>query len=181
MRYTKKREKHGLSNTRLYRIWLGMRNRCNNINVPAYKHYGGRGISICSEWIESFILFYSFSIQHGYTDELTIERINVNGNYEPNNVTFIPLNKQSNNCRTTNIITIDNITGTITDWAKISGLNRGCIKSRWDKGKRGKELIKPKRIHKSKYPVDYISKVTGINKNALYTRIKLGWKEEDFI
>jgi hypothetical protein len=90
--------KHGLTNSRIYRIWHLMKDRCNNKNNPNYKHYGGRGIKYNKEWIE-FIPFYNWAINNGYNDNLTIERIDVNGNYEPDNCTWIPFFEQHGNTR----------------------------------------------------------------------------------
>lgn len=77
--------KHGKKNTRLYRIWLQMKNRCFNIRTNRYKDYGGRGITVCDEWKNDFTKFYDWSILNGYQENLTIDRINNDGNYEPSN------------------------------------------------------------------------------------------------
>ena len=87
---------HGKSKTRLYRIWKGMRTRCTNPNYPGYKNYGGRGIIICNEW-NDFIKFESWALKNGYSEDLSIERIDVNGNYEPSNCTFADASVQSAN------------------------------------------------------------------------------------
>ncbi|MEE1303121.1 MAG: hypothetical protein UHD64_10100 [Bacteroidales bacterium] len=80
--------KTGHSNSRLYRIWRNMKRRCNDKNFKAYKNYGEKGIKICFEWLE-FENFYNWAIFNGYRDDLTIDRINVNGDYEPNNCQWI--------------------------------------------------------------------------------------------
>lgn len=79
---------HGSRYTRIYRTWVNMRARCSNPNDSKYHLYGGRGITVCKEW-DDFSVFENWAISNGYTDELTIDRINVNQNYEPNNVQFI--------------------------------------------------------------------------------------------
>lgn len=76
---------HGGSKTRLYRVWRGMKTRCYNANSKKYHHYGGRGIIICDEWLTSFAKFREWALTNGYTDKLSIDRIDVNGNYEPSN------------------------------------------------------------------------------------------------
>jgi len=83
------RELHGLSKHRLYSVWKSLKTRCYNNKHIQYKDYGGRNITICNEWLNSFLSFYDFCISHGWLDGLEIDRINNDGNYEPNNVQFI--------------------------------------------------------------------------------------------
>lgn len=85
---TEKVTSHGGRYTRLYRTWINMRARCNNPNDPKYHLYGGRGITIYNAW-DNFSVFKAWALDNGYTDKLTIDRIKVNQNYEPNNVQFI--------------------------------------------------------------------------------------------
>ena len=89
---------HGGFGTRIYRIWANMLNRCRNENVPAYKDYGARGISVCAEW-KQFAEFKQWAIAHGYADDLTIERVNCNGNYDPANCIWMPGKLQPANRR----------------------------------------------------------------------------------
>lgn len=92
------RKKHGLRKTRLYNTWANMKQRCNNPNNKSYEYYGGRGIIICKEWCD-FINFYNWAINNGYADNLSIDRIDVNGNYCPENCRFVDSTTQSNNMR----------------------------------------------------------------------------------
>ena len=93
--------KHGLKHTRLYDILCGMKRRCYNPNQPCYKNYGARGIKVCDEWLNDPKAFYDWSITHGYKDDLTIDRINVNGNYEPSNCKWVSIKEQGRNKRNT--------------------------------------------------------------------------------
>lgn len=94
------RTKYKDLNRRLYKIWSGVKTRCFNKNRKGYKNYGGRGITICNEWLE-YKNFCDWAMANGYKDNLTIERINVNGNYEPANCTWITIQEQQKNKRNT--------------------------------------------------------------------------------
>lgn len=125
---------HGESKTRLYRIWKSMRMRCLNKNNPQYKDYGGRGISICDEWLSDYMSFRNWALSNGYADELTIDRIDVNGSYSPQNCRWITLQKQQDNRRNTIHITRNGTTKTASEWAELTGISYNTIRMRYYRG-----------------------------------------------
>lgn len=114
---------------RLYSIWVGMRNRCYNPSNEAYKHYGGRGIVVCREW-DDYLSFKTWAMSHGYNDRLTLDRINVNGNYEPNNCRWSTQSEQMRNKRSNVLITYNGETKTMVEWSQICGIPYSTLKRR---------------------------------------------------
>ncbi len=122
--------KHNLSHTKLYRVWAGMKRRCYYRNDKSYKNYGGRGIHICDEWVNDFVNFYNWAIQNGYEEGLTIERINNDENYSPNNCTWIPKSEQVNNRRNCILYTYNNKTQNLKQWCDELNLDYGLMHDR---------------------------------------------------
>lgn len=130
----KSNKKHGMCKTRIYRIWTNIKYGCYNPNFNGYKYYGGRGIEMCSEWKHDFNAFYRWSIRHGYTNTLSIDRINVNGDYNPSNCRWVTVKEQQNNKRNNHTLTYNNKTHTLSEWAEITGLTPNCIFHRVERG-----------------------------------------------
>ena len=110
---------HGLSRTRLYNIWLGMRDRCSREKNQDYNLYGGRGIKVCEEWKNDFLTFREWALKNGYKSDLSIDRIDPNGNYEPANCRWITLTEQTYNKRNTRKIYYKEIGKTAREWSSI--------------------------------------------------------------
>ncbi len=119
--------KHGMKGTRIYNIWKLMKRRCKNTNDKYYKDYGGRGIVICDEWDNDFMNFYNWAIANGYSDKLTIERIDVNGNYEPANCKWISRKEQSRNRRNNVMVTYRGETRLLKEWCELLNLNYDTV------------------------------------------------------
>lgn len=125
--------RHGESGSKLHKTWTNMRYRCNNPNCKSYKDYGGRGISVCEEW-NSYEAFRDWSLQNGFAEGLSIDRIDVNGNYEPSNCRWVSDKVQHNNTRKNNYLTMNGETHTIQEWSEITGIKWTTLKARIEMG-----------------------------------------------
>lgn len=142
---------HGLSKTRVYKIFQYMKQRCYNPNKKEYKNYGGRGIKICDEWKEDFMNFYNWAMANGYDDTLTIDRIDVNGNYCPENCKWISKTLQNKNTRYTSKIKDAEGVLTLNDWVKKYHTSKSTIYYLMKKGMTKEQainfIIKKKEIN----------------------------------
>ena len=127
------RTSHLSTKTRLFKIWESMHERCERKNHVHYKDYGGRGISVCEEWTE-FIPFRDWAMDNGYKETLTIDRIDCNGNYSPNNCRWVTNKEQQNNRRDNRKLTFNGEEHTISEWANITKINKTTIRARIDAG-----------------------------------------------
>ena len=121
---------HGGGHTRLYNIYSNMMNRCYNIKQAEYHNYGGRGVSICKEWRDSFVTFREWAIANGYNDTLTIDRIDVNGNYEPPNCRWITKAEQQFNKTNTRYFEYKGQKKCLAEWAEIFSMNKPTLYNR---------------------------------------------------
>lgn len=112
---------HGMRYSRLYNIWTQMIQRCINKNLDHYDRYGGRGIKVCPEWMD-FEVFAEWAMENKYQKNLSIDRIDVNGNYEPSNCKWSTVVEQQRNKRNNHYLTINKVTKTVAEWAELSGL-----------------------------------------------------------
>lgn len=129
---------HKLRNHRLYNVWNGIKQRCNNPNNQRYNMYGGRGIKICDEWNDNFKNFYDWAMDNGYNEnakygECTIDRINNNGNYEPDNCRIVSFKVQANNTSRNNFITFNGETHTLSQWSEILNISKRKVETKFKK------------------------------------------------
>lgn len=139
--------KHKMSHTRIYKCWQHMKRRCYSPQDKRYNHYGGRGITVCDEWRDDFNAFYKWAIENGYSDDLTIDRIDNDKGYSPDNCRWADTTTQSRNRSCTIKITIGYSTRNLSEWCEIFDLDYKTIAARYHEGnKRGlDDLFKPIR------------------------------------
>lgn len=126
--------KHGGYGTRLYRIWRNMKTRCYYQRCDFYANYGGRGIEVCPEWRGDFAAFREWALSHGYADNLSIDRIDNNRGYSPDNCRWADALAQGNNLRTNHLLTAAGQTHTLSEWARLTGISRNTISDRLRRG-----------------------------------------------
>lgn len=145
---TKKYEKHGKKDSRIYSIWASMLQRCKNPNDISYSLYGNKGISVCEDW-EYFINFDEWAMSNGYQEDLSIDRIDSNGNYEPSNCRWVSMKVQQRNRGNNRKIEYDNKNLCLTEWSEITGLHPKTIAYRLNSGWSVEDaLTKPKGKYK---------------------------------
>ena len=120
-------------NKRLRKIWESMHERCEYEKHPHYRSYGGRGISVCEEWKE-YIPFAKWAFRNGYADELSIDRIDTDGCYTPENCRWVSMKEQANNKRTNRIVVYEKCKYTLTELAEKIGMNKTTLKERLNMG-----------------------------------------------
>ena len=138
--------------SKLYIIWIGMKQRCNNPNNTNYKNYGAKGIRVCKEWYKSFDNFYNWALSIGYKEnkniKLTIDRIDNTKGYYPSNCRFLTLKEQQNNRTNNHLITYKGETHTVSQWSKILNINVQTLFTRIGKNLSIEEIFSNKKLHK---------------------------------
>lgn len=131
--------KHGDARTKLNKVWRNMKDRCYNPNNKRYAHYGARGIIVCNEWRDDYVKFRNWAIANGYIEGLSLDRINNDGNYCPENCRWVNSVIQNNNFSRNRFVTYNGLTLSISQWAKKTGIPRNTLDWRiskgWDIGK----------------------------------------------
>lgn len=186
---------HGMSKTKIYKIWIGMKSRCYVKSNEAYSLYGGRGIKMCNQWLEDFMNFYAWSINNGYDEvknrtEQSIDRIDVDGNYEPSNCRWADCEIQNYNKRDTQRVVICGKSKTLLEISREYGVPISTLRGRYQKFKKGiftvDDIVNDKKINTIQknhlmITVDGETKslaewerVTGVNRKTISRRFKRG-------
>ena len=135
--------KHKLSGTRLYRCWVDMKRRCYDKNHNGYKRYGGRGITVCDEWLNDVNAFHIWALSNGYNTNLTLERIDNNKGYSPENCTWATWQEQCRNRRSNVRIDYNGQYVLLAELSELTGIKITTLLSRYRKGDRGDMLFRP--------------------------------------
>lgn len=132
---------YGFSHTRIDNIYKGMISRCYHPANNRYARYGGCGITVCDEWLEDKTKFFDWAFRNGYQDDLTIDRIDNNGNYSPNNCRWVSQKVQQNHRSNNRKLTCRGESHTLGEWSSISGVKLSTIWARLNKGWNTEEAI----------------------------------------
>lgn len=181
---------HGKSNTKLFGVWNGMIERTTNKNNQSYYNYGERGITICDEWKDDFKSFYDWAINNGYKDGLSIDRIDNDKGYYPENCRWVGNFEQANNKRNNHKIEFNGEIHGIEEWARIIGISGSSLLSRLKNGWTLEQALttKPNGYMKRQKFLEYNgevktpkewSEITGISYHVIMRRIEHGWKTKD--
>lgn len=160
-----------------------MKQRCLNPNNHKYQRYGGRGIKVCNEWLKDFYTFNYWALSHGYKKGLSIDRIDVNGNYEPNNCRWASQKVQQNNRENNYRLTIEGQTKTLAEWAAFSRFTAGAIRNRIEnQGRTAYDAVygeDPRLVlitidGETKTATEW-NRIKGYRKRLVLARIERGW------
>lgn len=132
---------HDKTNTRLYRIYNNMKERCYNKQYQQYKDWGARGITICDEWLNDFMLFYDWAISNGYNDNLSIDRVDNSKGYSPDNCRWVTSKEQNRNKRSNIYLTYNGQTKLMVKWAEELAVPYGRLQNRYYRNWSAKEIL----------------------------------------
>lgn len=174
--------------SRLYNIWRNMIRRCENPETNRYERYGGRGIAVCEEW-HDYKKFKAWSIDNGYKEGLSIERVDYNGNYEPTNCKYVTYVEQANNRSNNRIETYQGVTDTVANLCRKFGKNHELVNGRLKKGwtierafdsPKGYSEIQHHYItyNGETHDISEWANIVGFKKNTLSWRLSHGWSVE---
>lgn len=180
---SKTRKVHGLTKTRIHGIWSNMKTRCYNTNDHAFERYGGRGITVCEEWKDDFMSFYNWAMSNGYKDDLSIDRIDNNKGYSPDNCRWATAKEQNNNKRNVYKVTYQGKTQTLSQWAVELNVSHGILLRRFNKGLPLNEVFDTDKYSTFKLityngetkNIKQWAETLGIPYKTLYKRISDGW------
>ena len=172
---------------RLRTIWYNMIFRCSNPHSKSYLRYGGRGIKVCDEWKKDFKAFEKWSLENGYSDDLSIDRINNYGDYEPSNCRWVNNIIQCNNRRSNKIVNYNNEYDSLANICRNNKLNYGLINGRIQRGIDSQRALSDNFQNKNKkmltlngitHSQSEWTKILGFSKNTISERLKNGWSVE---
>ncbi len=144
---------HGKSYTKLYSAWHRIKDRCYNLNTDHAPYYHDRGIRVCDEWLDDFMNFYNWAINNGYKKGLTIDRIDVNGNYEPSNCRWVTQREQANNRRITLKVECNGTIKSLSEWANDKNLPYHVVYKRYKKGWNIDKLLNTPLYKNKSHPI----------------------------
>lgn len=131
---SKNKTTHGMSKTRIYKEWAGMIQRCTNPKNTSYERYGAKGVTVCDEWLDDFMNFYNWAMANGYRDDLTIDRIDNEKGYSPDNCRWATEKEQAYNKKSNRNLTYKGKTMTMAEWAKVIGISSSSLFGRMKRG-----------------------------------------------
>lgn len=169
-RYKKK------DNYRVWSIYHSMKKRCYNSNCPRYKDYGGRGILVCEEWLKGFDYFADWAYKNGYEDNLTLDRVNNDLGYSPENCRWVTNKQQCNNTRKNVVIEYLGKKQTLTEWCEELGMSYYMVQRRLKKGWSVEKAFTKKSQLETSWSRKCMEK--GLNPATVSSRIELGWSLE---
>jgi len=173
----------------LYNRWYKIIDRCYNRENISFNNYGGRGIKVCDAWRNSFESFYNWSLENGYNPNLTIDRINNDGNYNPENCRWVDLYVQANNKRNNVFIEYNNKKYTFKEAGKILNMDENSVRSRKKRGWSDEKIMTTPRTDNEIYltyngdkkSISDWSKYTGLPKYIIHYRLEKGWNVKDIL